>query len=154
VSKWSIIVMAAFVVTLAYVLARTTYGRRLYAVGGNAEAARLAGVRVELVRASTFIISGLASGIAGAMLASRVSTAQADTATGLEFTVLAGVVVGGTSIQGGEGAVWRTVVGVLFIALIENGFTLLGVDPIYQQIVLGTIILSAVAADAWTRRTR
>lgn len=150
----SIVVMALAVGLLAFVLARTTYGRRLYAIGGNPEAARLAGIRVDLVRASTFVISGLAAGLAGAILASRVATAQADTAVGLEFTVLAGIVVGGTSIQGGAGAVWRSVVGILFIALIDNGFTLLGLDPIYQQIVQGAIILAAVAADAWSRSTR
>ena len=147
----SVVVMVATVALLGYLLARTTYGRRLYAIGGNPEAARLAGIRVDLVRASTFAISGVAAGLAGAMLASRVATAQADTAVGLEFTVLAGIVVGGTSIQGGAGAVWRTVLGVLFIALINNGFTLLGLDPIYQQIVQGAIILAAVAADAWSR---
>lgn len=150
----AIVVMAVAVGVLAFLLSRTTYGRRLYAIGGNPEAARLAGIRVDLVRASTFAISGLAAGLAGAILASRVATAEADTATGLEFTVLAGIVVGGTSIQGGAGAVWRSVVGILFIALIDNGFTLLGLDPIYQQIVQGAIILAAVAADAWSRPRR
>ncbi len=147
----SIVVMAATVGLLAFLLAATTYGRGIYAVGGNREAARLAGIRVEIIRASTFVLSGLAAGLAGAILASRVATAQAETAVGLEFTVLAGIVVGGTSIQGGAGAVWRTVLGVLFIAMINNGFTLLGLDPIYQQIVQGAIILAAVAVDAWSR---
>lgn len=147
----AIVVMTVGVGILAFLLAATTYGRRLYAIGGNAEAARLAGIRVEVIRASTFVLSGLAAGLAGAILASRVATAQAETAVGLEFTVLAGIVVGGTSIQGGSGAVWRTVLGVLFIAMIDNGFTLLGLDPIYQQIVQGAIILAAVALDAWSR---
>jgi ribose transport system permease protein len=147
-----VIVMVLFVGALGFLLSRTAYGRRIYAVGGNKEAARLAGIRVGLVQASTFLISGLAAGLAGAILASRVATGQPDAAAGLEFTVLAGIVVGGTSIQGGEGAIWRTVVGVLFIALIDNGFTLLGIDPIYKQMVQGAIILAAVGADAWSRR--
>ena len=150
----AILVMIAFVGALGFLLSMTTYGRRIFAVGGNPEAARLAGIRVELIRISTFALSGLAAGLAGAILASRVATGQADAATGLEFTVIAGIVVGGTSIAGGEGAIWRTVVGVLLIALINNGFTLLGLDPTYQQIVQGAIILTAVALDGWYRVRR
>jgi ribose transport system permease protein len=82
----------------------------------------------------------------------RVLSAQANSGTFLAFTVLAGIVVGGTSIQGGEGAVWRTVVGCLLIALIGNGFNLLGLDPFYRQITLGGILLIAVGIDAWSRR--
>ena len=86
--------------------------------------------------------------------ASRVLSASASAeSTTLAFTVLAGIVVGGTSILGGEGAVWRSVVGVLFIALIGNGYILLGLDPLYEQITMGVILLAAVGLDAWTRRT-
>ena len=83
---------------------------------------------------------------------SRVLSASASSeSTTLAFTVLAGIVVGGTSILGGEGAVWRSVVGVLFIALIGNGYILLGLDPLYEQITMGVILLVAVGLDAWTR---
>lgn len=147
------IVTALVVVIVAQVaLAATTYGRRLYAAGANNEAARLSGIRVSAVRASTFVLSGAAAGLAGILMASQVATAQASDAIGLEFTVLAGIVVGGTSITGGQGAVWRTAIGVLFIAAIDNGFTLLGIDPIYSQIVKGAVILAAVGVDAWARR--
>ena len=78
-------------------------------------------------------------------------SAQAASGDTLAFTVLAGIVVGGTSILGGEGAVWRTVLGVLFIALIGNGYDLLGLDPLYEQITLGVILLAAVAIDSWAR---
>ena len=99
-------------------LSATTAGRYMYAAGGNAEAARLAGVRVDAIRVLTFVLSGGAAGLAGVIDTSRVLSAQASSGdTALAFTVLAGIVVGGTSILGGEGAVWRTVVGVLFIAL-------------------------------------
>jgi ribose transport system permease protein len=85
--------------------------------------------------------------------ASRVLSAEAATdTTTFAFTVLAGIVVGGTSILGGEGAVWRSVVGVLFIALIGNGYTLLGLDPLYEQITMGLILLVAVGLDSWARR--
>ena len=83
---------------------------------------------------------------------SRVLSAQSASGEALAFTVLAGIVVGGTEILGGEGAVWRTFVGVLFIALVGNGFDLLGLDPLYEQITLGVIMLLAVGVDAWARQ--
>ncbi|HTT00359.1 MAG TPA: ABC transporter permease [Streptosporangiaceae bacterium] len=148
-STWT---MVAAVALLAVVLSRTTAGRYMYAAGSNAEAARLAGVRVQLIKLITFVISGGAAALGGVIDASRVLSAQASNGeTALTFTVLAGIVVGGTSILGGEGAIWRTIVGVLFIALIGNGFDLLGLNPLYEQITLGGILLIAVGADAWSR---
>jgi len=144
------------IVILAVVLWRTTFGRYVYAAGGNAEAARLAGIRVNLVRISTFALTGLAAGVAGVIdLARTPSVPENDAiATTLTFTVLAGIVVGGTSILGGEGAIWRTVLGILFIAMLYNGFTLLRIDPLFQGIALGAIILLAVGFDAWSRLRR
>jgi ribose transport system permease protein len=146
--RTSIWIALVCLVLLGLLLSRTTTGRYLFAAGGNAEAARLAGVRVNGVRVATFVASGAAAAVAGLIDVSRVLSAQAGSGNQLAFTVLAGIVVGGTSILGGEGAVWRTVVGVLFIALVGNGFDLLGVDPLYQQITLGVILLLAVGADA------
>jgi ribose transport system permease protein len=151
--RTSIWLMIVSVLVIGFVLSSTTAGRYMYAAGGNAEAARLAGVRVSAIRVLTFAISGLAAGLAGVIDTSRVLSAQAGTGdTALAFTVLAGIVVGGTSILGGEGAVWRTVVGVLFIALIGNGYILLGLDPLYEQITMGVILLAAVGLDALARR--
>jgi ribose transport system permease protein len=150
-SVWIALVAVAVIGVL---LARSTAGRYMYAAGGNAEAARLAGVRVDGIRVLTFVVSGGAAGLAGVVDASRVLSAQASSGDALAFTVLAGIVVGGTSILGGEGAVWRTFLGVLFIALIGNGYDLLGLDPLYEQITLGVILLAAVAIDAWARRRR
>jgi ribose transport system permease protein len=147
------LVMIVFAIAMAALLGLTTYGRYLYATGGNAEAARLAGVAVDRIRLIAFALSGMAAGLAGVVDTSRVLSAQANAGTFLAFTVLAGIVVGGTSIMGGEGAVWRTVIGCLFIALIGNGFNLLGLDPFYRQITLGGILLLAVGIDAWSRRT-
>ena len=152
--RTSIWLMIVAVLVIGFVLSSTTAGRYMYAAGGNAEAARLAGVRVNAVRILAFALSGGAAGLAGVIDTSRVLSAQASTGdTALAFTVLAGIVVGGTSILGGEGAVWRTVVGVLFIALIGNGYILLGLDPLYEQITMGVILLLAVGLDALTRRT-
>ncbi|MBO0775276.1 MAG: ABC transporter permease [Actinobacteria bacterium] len=148
-STWT---MVAVVVALAVVLTRTTAGRYIFAAGSNAEAARLAGVRVQAIRILTFVVSGGAAAIGGVIDVSRVLSAQASNGeTTLTFTVLAGIVVGGTSILGGEGGIWRTVVGVLFIALVGNGFDLLGLNPLYEQITLGAILLIAVGGDAWAR---
>ncbi len=148
-STWSMLI---FLVLLAVLLSRTTAGRYMYATGSNAQAARLAGVRVQQVRLLTFALSGTAAGLGGVIDASRVLSAQASNGqTALTFTVLAGIVVGGTSILGGDGAIWRTVVGVLFIALIGNGSDLLGLNPLYDQITLGLILLLAVGVDAWSR---
>jgi ribose transport system permease protein len=133
-------------------LSRSVWGRELYAVGGNEEAARLSGVRVHLTRAVTFAISGGLAGLAGVLVASRAGSGQAGSGDGIEFTAIAAVVIGGNSIFGGAGAIWRTLVGVFLLALIGNGFDLLSVDPTYQQMVQGGIILLAVAIDAWTRR--
>jgi ribose transport system permease protein len=148
-STWTMLVV---VIALGVVLSRTIAGRYMYAAGSNAEAARLAGVQVQLIKLTTFVISGGAAALGGIIDASRVLSAQASNGeTTLTFTVLAGIVVGGTSILGGEGAIWRTVVGTLFIALIGNGFTLLGLNPLYEQITFGGILLIAVGADAWSR---
>ena len=133
-------------------LARTKFGRYVYAAGGNPEAARLSGIRVNLVRLGAFGFSGLCAGIAGVLAASRVGTGQANAGVGIELAVIAAVVVGGVSIKGGEGSIGRAVLGVLLIALISNGFNVLNVDPFYQSIALGLIILVAVAVD--TRKSR
>jgi ribose transport system permease protein len=146
---------ALVVAVLGLLLSRSTFGRYIIASGGNAEAARLAGVRVNLVRVIAFTISGGAAGLGGVIDISRLLSAQAASGGAtLSFTVLAGIVVGGTSIAGGEGSVWRTTIGVLFIALIGNGIDLLNVDPLYQQIVLGLILLIAVGLDSWARSRR
>jgi ribose transport system permease protein len=147
--------MLLFVIILSLLLTRTTFGRHMIASGGNAEAARLAGIRVNRVRVITFVLSGGAAALAGSIDTSRLLSAQAaGGGNTLAFTVLAGIVVGGTSIAGGEGSVWRTFVGVLFIALVGNGFVLEQIDPLYQQIVLGIILLVAVGLDAWARQRR
>jgi ribose transport system permease protein len=144
--------MIGTAIAAAILLGRTTFGRYVYATGGNAEAARLGGVRINTVRVATYALSGAAAALAGSIDASRVLSAQASSGQFLTFTVLTGIIVGGTSINGGEGSVQRTVIGCLFVALVANGFNLLGLDPFYQQITLGIILLLAVATDAWSRR--
>jgi ribose transport system permease protein len=150
--KHSVWLLAGTIIACSLILWITRFGRYIYASGGNAEAARLAGVRVRPVRIATFALSGLAAGLAGILISSKVSTGQPDVGVGLEISAIAAIVIGGTSILGGEGAIWRTVLGLLLLALIRNGFNLLNIDPIFQQIFQGAIILAAVGIDAWARR--
>jgi ribose transport system permease protein len=149
-------IMLAFVIILGVILWRTTFGRYVYAVGGNAEASRLAGIRVNLVKIATFAIAGFAASLAGIIDLARTQAPPNSDSVALTttFFVLAGVVVGGNSILGGEGAVWRSVVGILFIALLYNGFTLLQIDSLWQNVALGVIILIAVGIEAWVRVRR
>ena len=147
--------IALIVVVIAWVmLERTRFGRYIFAIGGNREAARLAGVPVDKVILFVFILVGMSAGLAGTMNTARTLTAQASDDFSLVFTVIAAVVVGGTSIMGGFGAIWRTVIGVFFIAMLGNGFNLNGIDPVVQRIIQGLVILAAVGLDAWTRSRR
>lgn len=155
--RWMGLTMAtwiALVVVLAawFILSRTTFGRHVYAVGGNPDAARLAGVSVSKVMVVAFGLAGAASGLAGVISAARSLSAQPSDDFSFVFGVISAVVVGGTSIAGGEGAVWRTVAGAFFIALMTNGFNLHEVDPIWQRIIQGAVILGAVGLDAWSQR--
>lgn len=140
-----------FAVLLTLFLKLTKFGRYVFASGGNAVAARLSGIRVNLVRTTAFAISGLAAGFGGIILTSRVQTGQADDGTNIQLTIIAAIVIGGTSIFGGEGAIWRSVLGILLLTMIGNGFDLLNVNPTYQQVIQGLIILVAVGLDAWSR---
>ena len=146
------LLFAVVAVVLGFALWGTTFGRRIYAVGGNEEAARLSGVRTPLIHISVFAINGVCAAAAGMVLASRAGSAQPGMGVGLELTAIAAVVIGGTSILGGAGAVWRTVVGVIILTVIGNGFNLLHWDTTYQQVVTGVLIFVAVAADAWLSR--
>ena len=153
-AKFTVWVYLAVIVATSFLLERTVLGRYFFAVGGNPEAARLSGIPVDRVRTAAFVISGMCAGIAGVLAASRTSSAQPDLGIGLELSAIAAAVVGGTSIIGGEGAIWRAVLGVLILALIGNGFNLLGIDTIYQQIVQGLLIVVAVGADQLIGRRR
>jgi ribose transport system permease protein len=138
----------------AVLLARTVYGRSVYAVGGNYEAARLAGVRVRMVQGSTYLLTGAAAAVAGMMIASRIGVGQPEISGDITLDAIAIVIIGGTSLLGGEGALWRTMVGLLILATINNLFDSLALNVAAQSIVKGAIVLLAVVIDSFTRRTR
>ncbi|MCJ8324289.1 MAG: ABC transporter permease [Rhizobiales bacterium] len=145
--------IAIAVVVFAWILlSKTRFGRNVYATGGNREAARLAGVNVNFVQAMTFVLLGAASALAGVINSSRSISAQPSDDFSFVFAVLTAVIVGGTSISGGQGAIWRTVAAAFFLAFMSNGFNLHQVDPIWQRIIEGMVILIAVGIDAWTQR--
>ena len=151
---WSIYILVAFVIFIAFVLNRTKFGRYVFAVGGSEEAAVMSGISVDRIRIMVFALSGLAAGVASAIAVSRVASGQPLAGTGLELQAIAAIILGGTSIYGGMGAIWRSLGGVYLIALIGNGFNLLNLNPLFKDLVTGIIILSAVALSATERRKR
>lgn len=137
-----------FLIISWILLERTRFGRSIFAVGGNIEAARLSGIRVNRVQIFAFTLGGFGAGLAGALNSIRTTSAQASDDFSVIFAVIAAIVVGGTSIAGGSGAIWRSVAGVFFIAILVNGFNLNGIDPVFQRIIQGLVILLAVGADS------
>ena len=146
--QYAVIVFVALAALLQFVLARTGFGRFCYAVGGNRDAARLSGIRVDRIVIATFVIAGVAAGIAGLIQASATGSGNSNDGTTLALQAIAAVAIGGTSIFGGVGSVWRTVLGVLFLALITNGMDLLAVNFNLQPIVTGVVIVAAVAISS------
>ena len=137
-----------FVVVIAHwVLAHTTFGRRLYAVGGAPESARAAGIRVSAYLFAGYAIAGLLAGVASIVGAGRLGTATPLLGEGVELDVIAAVIVGGTSLFGGVGTVWGSFVGVLIIAFLRNGMVLLGVDAFWQLFATGVVVFLAVLLD-------
>lgn len=141
-----VVSLALFV--LAWVVMRyTTFGRAMYAMGGNPEASQLAGLPINRYRMSIYVLSGLSAGIAGVFLTSRLYAAAPQAATGLELSVIAAVVLGGTSLSGGKGTILGTLLGVLILGTLNNGMTLLSLSTDYQQIIQGVVLLLAVGLD-------
>ena len=151
VASWVFIVIA---VLLGLLLAYTRFGRGLYAIGGNPEAARLSGINISLYRIVVFSLSGACAGAAGVIAASQAGSADSSIGSTLALLAIASSVVGGVSILGGQGAVWRAVVGALILELINNGFVLLNLNPVYEDVVFGLLVLLAVAMDQLLRRRR
>ncbi|WP_169949194.1 ABC transporter permease [Microbispora sp. H11081] len=138
------IVMAVLFAVFLFVANRTAYGRSVFAVGGNAEAARLAGIGVSRIRVILFATTGLLAAVSGLLLAARLGSGNGGASVGLEFDVIAAVVIGGTSLAGGKGSLLGTLLGVAFITVIGNGLVLLGVNAFFQDVVRGVIIVGAV----------
>jgi ribose/xylose/arabinose/galactoside ABC-type transport system permease subunit len=135
-----------------FILSRTRLGRSAYAIGGNTEAARMSGIKVERSKMWIYVISGLLAAVGGFMLTGRQASANALMGEGLELQSIAAVVIGGTNLFGGEGRMSGTVIGVLIIGVLSNGLSIAGVAEFWQRVVNGLIIIAVVALDQWRRR--
>jgi ribose/xylose/arabinose/galactoside ABC-type transport system permease subunit len=135
-----------------FILSRTRLGRSAYAIGGNTEAARMSGIKVERSKMWIYMISGLLAAVGGFMLTGRQASANALMGEGLELQSIAAVVIGGTNLFGGEGRMSGTVIGVLIIGVLSNGLSIAGVSEFWQRVVNGLIIVAVVALDQWRRR--
>ena len=145
-------VPAILLAILSWVLAMTPYGRSVYATGGNREAAYLSGIRVERVIASTYVWCGALAGLAGMMLASRLQSGQPTAGEFYELTAIAAVVLGGAALHGGEGKLYKTVIGVFIMVVLGNGLNLLNVNSYWQRVAIGMVIIAAAAADQMRHR--
>ncbi len=143
--------MVAIMAGLGLLLAFSLFGRALYAVGGNEEASYVSGIRTDRVRAATYVISGLCAALAGAIYAGRIGTGQGNLANGIELDVIAAALIGGISIAGGQGAVWRAAAGVALLAILQNFFDQQNIDSFWQLVFKGLIIIGAVALDSWSK---
>lgn len=147
-----VIIAAAIVFVLVIVLRRTSFGRSIFAVGINRRAAYLAGIAVDNIRLKVYVLSGLLASVAGILLASRLSSVQPALGMNYELNAIAAAVVGGTSLAGGRGSVWGTVVGALLLAVIQNGLRLLEINAFWFTIITGAIIVIAVVLDRGVQR--
>lgn len=149
-----LIIFAVIAALGVILLSRSRLGFNTYAVGGNQEAARLVGINVKRVKLTAFVLSGLTAGISGILGLSFLSYVQGVTGTGLELTVISAVIIGGAALFGGSGTMWGTVIGVLFIGLLQNILNINGISSFWQTVVTGLVIIAAVAADTWQRRRK
>jgi fructose transport system permease protein len=138
----------------AWVLKNTAWGRHVYAVGDDAEAARLAGVRKDRVLLSVYVVAGLVCAVAAWMLIGRIASASPQAGTSANLDSITAVVIGGTSLFGGRGLVIGTLFGALIVGVLRNGLTLAGTDVLWQDFAVGILIITAVAIDQWIRRVK
>jgi ribose/xylose/arabinose/galactoside ABC-type transport system permease subunit len=134
------------------VLSQTVLGRSIFAVGGNREAARVSGLKVDRIKISTYMISGMMGAMAGIVLTGRMNSANALMATGVELKCIAAVVIGGTNLFGGEGTIIGSLIGAIIMGVLGNGLNLLNVSAFWQRVVMGLVIIGVVVFDQWRRR--
>ncbi|MGI9950857.1 ABC transporter permease [Moorellaceae bacterium AZ2] len=135
-----------------FLLAHTTFGRAVLAMGGNQEAARVSGINLVRTKLLVYCFAGLCAGIASIFMVGRLNSANALMGTGLELSAIAAVVIGGTNLFGGEGSIGGTILGVVTMGVLANGLDLLNISAFWQQVVLGLVIVAVVVFDQWRRR--
>ncbi|MEA5003395.1 MAG: ABC transporter permease, partial [Christensenella sp.] len=142
-----VIVMIVVAIIAMFVLTKTKFGRYVYAVGGNEEAARASGIPASNIKMFVYMISGLICGLAGFLQSARIVVGQPNIGEGYELQAISAVVIGGTALSGGIGKMWGTIVGAFIIGVLNNGLDLLGVSSYWQKVVSGAIIIAAVLLD-------
>jgi len=143
----AVILAAIIYVIIYYILNYTTFGRKIYAIGGNKEASRLSGLPVDRIKLIVFIINGVLTMLSGVLLASRMASAQPTAGTGFEMIVIASVILGGVSLAGGTGTIAGALIGMMILGVLQNGLTLLDVSSFWQDITRGIVIILAVLVD-------
>jgi len=151
---YAVVLMLVLWAATALLLGRTHLGRNLYALGGNEEAVRLAGIDVVRLKLLVYVLSGMFASVAGILLAGRLASAQPQAGVTFELDAIAAVVIGGGSLAGGEGGAGQTLVGALILGVLRNGLNLLNVSSFWQQVVIGAVIALAVMTDTLRRRSR
>lgn len=149
-----VIIFLTFALLAHIALRHTRFGRQVYAVGSNPEAARLSGLNVNGIICAVYVIVGFFCGVGAFVLSARLNSAEAVAGLGYELTVIASVVIGGTSLFGGSGSILGTVIGTILIGVLLNGLVILNVSPDIQQIIIGVIIVLAVAFDTFAKSRR
>jgi ribose transport system permease protein len=152
--SWSFVIFLGLAIIFDQVLRRSVHGRKAYAVGGNRELANLAGINVNLIKASGFVLTGIMAAAGGMLLMARIISGEPTIGSGWELNVIAGVVIGGVSLWGGAGTIAGAVIGLLIIAVVNNGLIVINVDPYWQNVALGTIMVGAVFVDLLRRQAK
>jgi ribose transport system permease protein len=147
-----VLIMFAAAILAAFVLSKTVLGRYTYAIGSNEEAVRLSGVNVNVWKAAVYMLGGLFAGLAGVLIAARVNSAQPSLGFGFELEAISAVVIGGTSLSGGQGSILGTVIGAFIISTLTNGLRIMAVPQEWQIVVIGVVVILAVYVDILRRR--
>jgi len=153
-TSWGFVIFAVVAVVGAFILSKTSYGRKLYVVGGNQEVARLAGISPARIQLSAFVLVGMCAALAGMLLMARIVTGQPTIGLGWALPVIAGVVIGGVSLFGGAGSILGAVIGLLIMQVVTNGLVIINVDPYWQTVAIGLIMIIAVAIDILRRKSK
>jgi len=153
-TSWSFVIFVILAIIAHIILSMTTYGRKLYVVGGNPEVSRLAGISPAMIQLSGFVLVGMCAALAGMLLMSRIVTGNPTIGLGWELNVIAGVVIGGVSLFGGSGSIPGAVLGLLIMQVVNNGLVVINVDPYWQTVSVGLIMIIAVAIDVLRRKSK
>ena len=149
-----VLIMLALYIVMAFILGKTAWGRHVYAVGDDKEAARLAGISVNRVLMSVYLAAGAILAVGAWVQIGRTNAASPNAGLDLNLDSITAVVIGGTSLFGGRGVVWGTLLGALIVGVFRSGLSLAGLDVLYQTLAVGVLIIVAVSVDQWIRKVR